>query len=299
MKIAAAVVLALALHPIGICCAAEIDQTTPKSVPTVRLVPDGQDGQSRAVLYEEDRNDPNGRQFVGSVVWRAERVASGPAQSPGIAVTAQVEIPERGIALLWSLQRNDDKTLPASHTVEIMFTPSPNFSHGGGGIASLPGMLMKQGEMTRGVPLAGRAVNVTTNSFLIGLSSVDADMRRNVQLLKERPWLDIPIVYDDGQRALVAIGKGTAGERAFAEAFAVWEGAVATPPPTLSATPNASEPVATDQSEQKRSGSSEPPTAPDPLTEPKRVRTIIIRRDAAEAAGARWNRTTPMVRGQQ
>ena len=66
MKIAAAVVLALAFHPIGICCAAEIDPTIPKSVPTVRLVPDGQDGQSRAVLYEEDRNDPNGRQFAGS-----------------------------------------------------------------------------------------------------------------------------------------------------------------------------------------------------------------------------------------
>jgi hypothetical protein len=173
MKIAAAV--ALALHPVGICWAAETDPI-PKSVPTMRLA---QERQTRVVLHEEDQHDPMGRQFVGSAVWRAERI--GPGQSSGIAVRAQIEIPARGIALRWSLQRNDDKALPASHTVEIIFTPSPNFPHGG--IASVPGLLTKQGEATRGAPLVGRAVKVTTNSFLIGLSSVDADMQRNVQAL--------------------------------------------------------------------------------------------------------------------
>jgi hypothetical protein len=81
---------------------------------------------------------------------------------------------------------------------------------------------MKQGETTRGVPLNGVAVKVTTNFFLIGLSSVDVDMQRNVQLLKERSWFDIPVVYGDGKRAIIAIEKGTPGERAFTEAFATW-----------------------------------------------------------------------------
>jgi S1-C subfamily serine protease len=227
MKIAAAVVLAL--HPVGICWAAETDPI-PKSVPTMRLA---QERQTRVVLHEEDQHDPMGRQFVGSAVWRAERI--GPGQSSGIAVRAQIEIPARGIALRWSLQRNDDKALPASHTVEIIFTPSPNFPHGG--IASVPGLLTKQGEATRGAPLVGRAVKVTTNSFLIGLSSVDADMQRNVQALKERPWFDIPVIYDDGQRAIVALEKGVPGERAFAEAFASWGGAVAKTSPAPSSPP--------------------------------------------------------------
>jgi hypothetical protein len=95
-----------------------------------------------------------------------------------------------------------------------------DFPHGG--IANIPGVLMKQGESTRGIPLAGLAVKVTTNFFLIGLSSADDAVQRNIQLLKDRPWFDIPIVYGDGQRAIIAIEKGTPGERSFAEAFAAW-----------------------------------------------------------------------------
>jgi hypothetical protein len=174
----------------------------------------------KVVLYEEDQTNPNGTQFIGSAVWRTERVAPGPGQKPDVVVRAEIEIPEQKVSVRLSLRRNDDKQLPASHTVEIVFTLPPDFSHGG--ISNIPGILMKQGETTRGVPLNGVAVKVTTNFFLIGLSSVDVDMQRNVQLLKERSWFDIPVVYGDGKRAIIAIEKGTPGERAFTEAFATW-----------------------------------------------------------------------------
>ncbi len=174
----------------------------------------------KVVLYEEDQTNPNGTQFVGSAVWRTERVAPGPGQKPDVVVRAEVEIPEQKVSMRLSLRRNDDKQLPASHTVEIVFTLPPDFLHGG--ISNIPGILMKQGETTRGVPLNGVVVKVTTNFFLIGLSSVDVDMQRNVQLLKERSWFDIPVVYGDGKRAIIAIEKGTPGERAFTEAFATW-----------------------------------------------------------------------------
>jgi hypothetical protein len=174
----------------------------------------------KVVLYEEDQNNPNGAQFVGSAVWRTEQVPPGPGQKPDVVVRAEVEIPEQKMSVRLSLRRNEDKQLPASHTVEIVFTLPPDFSHGG--ISNIPGVLMKQGETTRGVPLNGVAVKVTTNFFLIGLSSVDADLQRNVQLLKERSWFDIPVVYGDGKRAIIAVEKGTPGERAFTEAFATW-----------------------------------------------------------------------------
>ena len=82
---------------------------------------------------------------------------------------------------------------------------------------------MKQAEAAPGVPLAGLGVKVSSNIFLISLSSAEADAQRNVQLLRERPWLDIPIVYDDGRRAILAVEKGSAGDRAFSDAFAAWE----------------------------------------------------------------------------
>lgn len=174
----------------------------------------------KVVLYEEDQTNPNGTQFVGSAVWRTEQVAPSPGQKPDVVVRAEIEIPEQKMSVRLSLRRNDDKQLPASHTVEIVFTLPPDFAHGG--ISNIPGVLMKQGETTRGVPLNGVAVKVTTNFFLIGLSSVDADLQRNVQLLKERSWFDIPVVYGDGKRAIIAVEKGTPGERAFTEAFAAW-----------------------------------------------------------------------------
>ena len=102
-----------------------------------------------------------------------------------------------------------------------MFNLPSDFVHGG--INSIPGILMKQAEQPRGTPLAGLAVKVTTNFFLIGLSAVEADAQRNVQLLKERSTFDIPVVYNDNRRAILALDKGTPGDRAFAEAFAAWK----------------------------------------------------------------------------
>ena len=175
----------------------------------------------RVVLYEEDSNDPQGKRYVGSVIWRTETVSPGPGLAPELAVRADVEIPERHITMTWSLRRNTDPALPASHTIEILFNLPADFP--GGGIANVPGILMKQSEQARGTPLAGLAVKVTNGFFLIGLSAVENDQQRNIQLLKERPWFDIPIVYTNNGRAILALEKGTPGERAFADAFAAWE----------------------------------------------------------------------------
>jgi hypothetical protein len=174
----------------------------------------------KVVLYEEDPSDPQGKRYVGSAVWRTEKVPAGAGQPPEIAIRADVEIPERKLAMTWSLRRNTDQSLPASHTVEIMFRLPQDFS--AGSISNVPGILMKASEQTRGVPLAGLAVKVTNGFFLIGLSSADADRERNLKMLKDRQWFDIPVVYENNRRAILAVEKGTPGERAFAEAFAAW-----------------------------------------------------------------------------
>lgn len=174
----------------------------------------------KVVLYDEDPADPKGKRFVGSAVWRTETVSPGPGLAPELAIRADVDIPERRMRMIWSLRRNTDKALPASHTIEIMFTLPADFSDGG--VGNVPGVLMKQNEQARGVPLAGLAVKVTNGYFLIGLSAVDIDKQRNVSLLKERDWFDIPLVYTNNKRAILAVEKGTPGGRAFEEAFRAW-----------------------------------------------------------------------------
>jgi hypothetical protein len=174
----------------------------------------------RVVLYEEDPADPQGKRYVGSAIWRTESITPGPGSAPDLAVRADLEIPDRRITMTFSLRRNTDQALPASHTIELTFNLPADFPFGG--ISNVPGILMKQAEATRGAPLAGLAVKVTSGFFLVGLSAVEADMQRNLQLLKERSWFDIPIVYNNGRRAILAIEKGNPGERAFEDVFKAW-----------------------------------------------------------------------------
>src|SRR5215471_4237515 len=166
----------------------------------------------KAVLYEEDPRDSAGKSYVGSAVWRTEVLP--PGQKPNIAAYADIEIPVRNMSIRWSLRRNDDKQLPASHIIEIVFTLPPDFPRSG--ISNIPGMLMKQGETMLGVALSALTVKVTTNFFLVGLSSTD--LQRNIELL-EWPWFDIPVIYGNGKRAIITIEKGEPGERAFTTAI--------------------------------------------------------------------------------
>jgi hypothetical protein len=174
----------------------------------------------RAVLYEE--NPAGGEQlqtFVGTVIWRTETVSPGPGQPPDIGLRAEVQIPDRNMSVVVTIRRNPDKNLPASHTIEVQFsTPNDPF----GGVASSPGMRLKSSETAQGLPLVGLVVKVMPGFFLIGLSAVDTDREQNLQLLRERSWFDIPFVYNNGRRAVLAFEKGTPGERAVNEALATW-----------------------------------------------------------------------------
>jgi hypothetical protein len=183
-------------------------------------------GAQRAMLYEEDASSPHGLQFDGSVAWRTEGASSGP---PGnVAVMADINVPQRRMRVGWALRRNADPALPASHTIEVRITLPADFPHAStanpqNAIANMPGMLLKQKETARGVPLAGLAVKVTSDSFLVGLSNVKTDMLKNLQLIREGKWIDIPLIYSDGKRAILAVEIGPTGTKALADGLAKWE----------------------------------------------------------------------------
>jgi hypothetical protein len=68
--------------------------------------------------------------------------------------------------------------------------------------------------------LSRPAVKVTGGCFLVSLSNVESESSRNLPLLRERSWFDVPLVYVNQRRAIIAIEKGAPGERAFNDAFA-------------------------------------------------------------------------------
>jgi hypothetical protein len=172
-----------------------------------------------AVLREDNPSDPKqGKRYVGSTAWRTESIPPAAGRPAEVALRADVEIPERQIGMKWSLRRNTDKSLPASHTIEIIFRLPPNAP--GGGVAQGPGVVMKSKEDTQGMPLSGAAATVTNGFFIFALAAISAP--QNLQLLKEREWFDVPFAYANGTRAVISFEKGEPGGRALAEAFAAW-----------------------------------------------------------------------------
>jgi len=177
--------------------------------------------RQKALLIEEEHGTLKSARHSGSVVWRVEGITVSRERSPETTVRADIEIPSRRLGMRFSLARSEDASLAGSHTISIIFTLPEDISPAGG-ISSVPGVLMQQGETTPGIPLAGHSTKVSTNFFLVNLISTGTEFRKNLQLLKERPWLVVPFVYPDGTRAIVLIEKGPSGERAFSDAFETW-----------------------------------------------------------------------------
>jgi hypothetical protein len=174
----------------------------------------------RAVLYEEDSTDPQGKRHTGTAVWRTEETSPAAGGAPELAVRADITIPERPLAMTLWIRRNTDKALPASHTIEVKFDLPADSNTGG--IQEVPGIMLKQTEDGRGTRLAGIGVNVAQNFFLIGLSAIELDVEHNTRMLKDRAWFDIPVSYKSKKRAVLAIEKGSTGEKIIAEALAHW-----------------------------------------------------------------------------
>jgi hypothetical protein len=124
------------------------------------------------------------------------------------------------MSIAWTLRRETDQNRSTSHTIEIVFKLPPDFSNGS--VFNVPGVHVSEAELTPGTPLAGLSVRVTNGYFLIGLSATPAERDRNIQLLKDRDWFEIPIVYTNNRRAILTMEKGTPGQRAFEKAFAAW-----------------------------------------------------------------------------
>jgi len=197
-------------------------RTAPSSASANSAPQQGVGVAQRAVFFEES---PGGgqqglQQYVGTVVWGTETYTPGDGGAPDIGITAKVAIPDRNIDVTLRLRRNQDASIPASHIVDVQFDIPPDFDLGE--VSNVPGMRAKAVEGASGAPLTGISVKVGPSYFLIGLSSLQSDIQRNLGLLITRNWLDIPTVFEGGRRAILVLEKGTPGDQAFRQAFSAW-----------------------------------------------------------------------------
>lgn len=177
----------------------------------------------RAELIEEASGAENAQPTTtaGRVTWRLDTVNGDQGQPLQNAVVATVTIPDAGLTLVMTIQRNLDSTLPASHTVNLAFSQSGN---GAARTVQDVGLLQAKDEQNaRGSPVSGLPVRVRDNLFLIGLSSLPNDVERNTDLLLHRNWFDLALRYTSGRRAVLTFEKGSAGAQVMQNAFDAWQ----------------------------------------------------------------------------
>lgn len=168
--------------------------------------------EQRAIYYFQGAQGQPGQANDGTVTWAQITKDNRPA------IQATLKIPQRNVTVTVTIYKNYDNALPASHLVEVQFFGALADSP----IQRVPALVLKQTEQARGQPLAGAAVPVTNELFWIALSANNDDVNRNVQLLREGSWFDIPILFSDQTRALITFEKGVPGDKVFETVMASW-----------------------------------------------------------------------------
>lgn len=192
---------------------------TTAQTPTASGDPAAIAGGEKLFLYEERIGQATPVAVPGSISWSAVR-ENGPDGKPDPQIQGRINVPERGISALLTVKRNTDNSLPASHIIEVVFSVPPDFE--GGAIENLQRIAMKRTEQDRGDPLVAVTAKVTDDTYLVALNDFEDVVKRNMELLSTRGWIDIPITYRNGRRALITLDKGTTGGNVFQQVMREW-----------------------------------------------------------------------------
>jgi hypothetical protein len=175
----------------------------------------GSPSVQRASLYERGTTDAKARALNGTANWRIFSEGTGTNAQPVLQV--DIQFPERGLSLVLSMRRETDDAAAMSHLIELRFL-RPDHSPFAE-ITRVGGIAMTTAERSGSAVVMGQTTKVTLGVFLFGLYGGKTQREENLRILRELTWIEIPISYQDGSQALIAIEKGAAGERLINQFF--------------------------------------------------------------------------------
>ncbi len=193
------------------------EQAPPATPDAQAAVPVGQ----KAIFYEERTSVAQGSAEPGNIVWSLVQESPGGDAPPEPAIRGEATIPGKDVQLRLTIRRNADQTLPASHIVEMIFLTPDGFE--GGGIENVLRIAMKTAEQDAGSPLIGIPAKIADGYFLVALNDTAADENANMTLLRNQEWIDVPVIYKSGRRALLTMEKGIPGDKVFDDALKAWQ----------------------------------------------------------------------------
>jgi hypothetical protein len=170
------------------------------------------------LIVEQDPPGGQDKRFAGTALWSL----GGSGADTSLAVA--INFPERSADISLVMRANTDGSLPASHTIDVIY-------HGpadpDGTITEFAGFMVRSDNGDTSVPLRGAGAPVVPGQFLFGLSDTPADRQHNTSQLKAGNWLLIPVQFASKRRSVIVIEKGATGTAAMNNAFAAWEKAQA------------------------------------------------------------------------
>ena len=184
----------------------------------------------KVFLYEERLGQTSPTALDGTVSWSVKSDDSD--GHPQKVIQGDISVPGRKLAAVMTIKQNTDPSLPASHIIEVTFSLPKDFE--GGGIDSIVRVSMKEKEQDKGDPLVAVPAKITDYFHMIALNSYGDAVKTNLDLLKTRDWIDIPLTYTNGRRALITLQKGPEGAAVFDEVIGSW-GTPPTPAPVAPA----------------------------------------------------------------
>jgi hypothetical protein len=175
----------------------------------------------RAVLYTEVPENPQQpKAAAGRVFWRLDSESAGQGRPVETIVRATVEIAEAGLNLDFTIRRNTDPAFPASHIIGLRFTSTGDPATQTIKEVGVP--QFKAEESERGAPLSAINSALGDNLFVAALSNVPVEVERNLDLILNRSWIDIPVRFASGRRGIVTFEKGVSGGQTLSDAFNRW-----------------------------------------------------------------------------
>ena len=171
--------------------------------------------QRAAILIEAPDDPQKVKTFIGTSLWRLDTSGELPV------LVAEIALPDAKLTVSMRMSRNTDSRLPASHTMEFRFMPVAGSD--APGIAEIDTPQMRIEDSANGAPLVGVPAPIMSNYFLVGLSTGDKIVSRNMELMRDRGWVDIPMVLSNGRIAKLTFEKGASGDRALAQAMQAWD----------------------------------------------------------------------------
>lgn len=164
-------------------------------------------------------SQPKQKGYQGTATWRLVDVNTA-GQRLQKAVVAEGDIPDADVEVKITIQKNIDKVFPASHTIRVDFKQLPGAKFGVVKAMLMPAM--REDAKPAGTPLIGLITPVLDNHFIVALQDDPSIEATNLDLLKNRPWIDLRVKFASGVVAVFSIEKGLQGDQALGDALKSW-----------------------------------------------------------------------------